>query len=63
MSLKGFRVLAHVSGGGRYKLGSDLVASTGAAPAPPPAETFHLLTEGGNFLVTEAGDFLDIEHV
>ncbi len=62
MSMRGFRVLAHVSGGGRYKLGSDLVASTGAA-ATPVVETFHLLTEGGNILVTEAGDFLDIEHV
>jgi hypothetical protein len=33
-------------------------ASTGA-----PAETFHLLTESKDRLLTEAGDFLDIEHV
>jgi hypothetical protein len=34
-------------------------ASTGA-----PAETFHLLTESGvDRFLTEAGDFLDIEHV
>jgi len=32
--------------------------STGA-----PADTFHLLTESGDFLLTEASAFLDIEHV
>ena len=30
---------------------------------PTPAVTFHLLTEGGDRILTEAGDFLDIEHV
>ena len=35
-----------------------IVTSTGA-----PAVTFHLLTEGGDRILTEAGDFLDIEHV
>jgi hypothetical protein len=38
MSLRGFRILPHVSHGGRYKLGADLVpvsTSTGAAPVPP----------------------------
>jgi hypothetical protein len=28
-----------------------------------PTVTFHLLTEATDTLITEAGDFLDIEHV
>ena len=28
-----------------------------------PAITFHLLTEAGDTIITEAGDNLDIEHV
>jgi len=43
-----------------YSLGSG-------APANPqsitPAVTFHLLTEAGDTITTEAGDNLDIEHV
>jgi hypothetical protein len=30
-----------------------------AMPPEPPAETFHLLAESGDALLTEAGDFLD----
>lgn len=34
--------------------------STGG-PTPPPVETFHLLTEAGDALLTESGDFLTLE--
>ena len=44
-----------------------LLTSITAGPAPGPVQaaiaTFHLLTEGSDMLVTETGDFLDIEHV
>lgn len=44
-----------------------LLASLTAGPAASPVQasvtTFHLLTEGGDTLITEAGANLDIEHV
>lgn len=39
MSLRGFRILPHVSHGGRYVLGVSIV-STSSIPAPIPAFTW-----------------------
>lgn len=60
MSLKGMRVLPHVSHGGRYVLGQPLVSSSyGTAVV---VENFGLLAETGAFLLTETSAFLEIEH-
>ena len=60
MSLRGFRVLPLVSHGGRYTLGTALVSSSyGTAQI---GTTFGLLTEANDFLLTELGSFLEIEH-
>ncbi len=45
-----------------------LLASLGSgkplnSSSSPVVETFHLLAESGDTLITEAGDNLDIEHV
>ena len=66
MSLRGFRVIGHVSGGGRYVLGAALVSSsygTAVSTGPTAGTTFGLLAETGDFLLTEAGAFIEIEHV
>lgn len=33
----------------------------GVGPTPPPVETFHILTEDGFVLQTEAGDNIDFD--
>lgn len=64
MSRRGFRILGHVSGGGRYVLGAALVSSSyGTAVSTGPSVSFGLLAETGDFLLTETGDFIEIEHV
>lgn len=57
-------LLAHLGTGGGTQLRTSDVGSlysTGSF-VPPLDPTFHLLTESGDFIVTEASDFLDIEH-
>lgn len=40
MSLRGFRILPHVSHGGRYTLGTPLVSSSYGTNPTPPAPPF-----------------------